>query len=60
MRDGPEAGLVLIAPLLDQGGLGHYRFAHAARPRPRSLNGTTPIAQIWAPVMEGATVAFLT
>ena len=31
MRDGPEAGLVLIAPLLDQGGLGHYRFAHAAK-----------------------------
>jgi RNA polymerase sigma-70 factor, ECF subfamily len=31
MRDGPEAGLVLIDPLLDQGGLGHYRLAHAAK-----------------------------
>jgi RNA polymerase sigma-70 factor, ECF subfamily len=31
MRDGPEAGLVLIAPLLDHGGLGHYRFAHSAK-----------------------------
>jgi RNA polymerase sigma-70 factor (ECF subfamily) len=31
MRDGPEAGLTLIAPLFDQGGLAHYRFAHAAK-----------------------------
>ena len=31
MRDGPEAGLVAIAPLLDQGGLGRYRLAHAAK-----------------------------
>lgn len=31
MRDGPEAGLALIEPLLDQGGLGRYRLAHAAK-----------------------------
>lgn len=31
MRDGPEAGLTLIDPLLDPGGLGRYRFAHAAK-----------------------------
>lgn len=31
MRDGPEAGLTLIEPLLDQGGLGRYRLAHAAK-----------------------------
>jgi RNA polymerase sigma-70 factor (ECF subfamily) len=31
MRDGPGAGLVLIEPLLDQGGLGRYHLAHAAK-----------------------------
>ncbi|HEX4171361.1 MAG TPA: DUF6596 domain-containing protein, partial [Acetobacteraceae bacterium] len=31
MRDGPEAGLVLIDPLLDHGGLGRYHLAHAAK-----------------------------
>ena len=31
MRDGPEAGLALIEPLIDQGGLGRYHLAHAAR-----------------------------
>ena len=31
MRDGPEAGLVLIDPLLDQRGLGRYHLAHAAK-----------------------------
>jgi RNA polymerase sigma-70 factor (ECF subfamily) len=31
MRDGPEAGLALIDPLLDVGGLGNYRLAHAAK-----------------------------
>jgi RNA polymerase sigma-70 factor (ECF subfamily) len=30
MRDGPEAGLALIDPLLS-GPLGHYRFAHATK-----------------------------
>jgi RNA polymerase sigma-70 factor, ECF subfamily len=31
MRDGPEAGLILIDPLLDQRGLGRYHLAHAAK-----------------------------
>jgi RNA polymerase sigma-70 factor (ECF subfamily) len=31
MRDGPEAGLALIEPLVDQGGLGRYHLAHAAK-----------------------------
>ena len=31
MRDGPEAGLVLVDALLDRGELGDYRLAHAAR-----------------------------
>jgi RNA polymerase sigma-70 factor (ECF subfamily) len=31
MRDGPEAGLDLIEPLLDTGVLGRYRLAHAAK-----------------------------
>jgi RNA polymerase sigma-70 factor, ECF subfamily len=31
MRDGPEAGLVLIDPLLDQRGLGRYHLSHAAK-----------------------------
>lgn len=31
MRDGPEAGLVLIEPLLEQGGLDRYHLAHAAK-----------------------------
>lgn len=31
MRDGPEAGLALIEPLLTQGGLDRYHLAHAAR-----------------------------
>jgi len=31
MRDGPLAGLALIEPLLDAGGLGAYHPAHAAR-----------------------------
>ena len=31
MRDGPEAGLALIEPLLGPGGLGRYRLAHAAK-----------------------------
>src|ERR1700733_1188024 len=31
MRDGPEAGCVLIDPLLDQRGLGRYHLAHAAK-----------------------------
>ncbi|MGH8222383.1 MAG: RNA polymerase sigma factor [Woeseiaceae bacterium] len=31
MRDGPEAGLALIDGLLDQGDLGDYHLAHAAR-----------------------------
>jgi RNA polymerase sigma-70 factor (ECF subfamily) len=31
MRDGPAAGLALVDALLDQGELGDYRLAHAAR-----------------------------
>ena len=31
MRDGPEAGLVLIDAILDRGDLGNYHLAHAAR-----------------------------
>ena len=31
MRDGPEAGVVLIDAILDRGDLGDYRLAHAAR-----------------------------
>ena len=31
MRDGPEAGLALIDPLLGPDGLDHYRLAHAAK-----------------------------
>jgi RNA polymerase sigma-70 factor (ECF subfamily) len=31
MRDGPGAGLALIEPLIDQGGLGRYHLAHAAK-----------------------------
>jgi RNA polymerase sigma-70 factor (ECF subfamily) len=31
MRDGPESGLALIEPLIDQGGLGRYHLAHAAK-----------------------------
>jgi RNA polymerase sigma-70 factor, ECF subfamily len=31
MRDGPEAGLVLIDPLLDPATLGRYCLAHAAK-----------------------------
>ncbi|MEP7068297.1 MAG: RNA polymerase sigma factor [Usitatibacter sp.] len=31
MRDGPEAGLVLIDAILDRGDLGEYHLAHAAR-----------------------------
>lgn len=31
MRDGPEAGLALIEPLIDQGDLGRYHLAHAAK-----------------------------
>jgi RNA polymerase sigma-70 factor (ECF subfamily) len=31
MRDGPEFGLALIEPLIEQGGLGRYHLAHAAR-----------------------------
>jgi RNA polymerase sigma-70 factor (ECF subfamily) len=31
MRDGPGAGLALIEPLLNQGGLGRYHLAHAAK-----------------------------
>ena len=31
MRDGPEAGLLLVDALLDRGELGDYRLAHAAR-----------------------------
>lgn len=31
MRDGPEAGLLAIEAVLEQGGLGDYHLAHAAR-----------------------------
>jgi RNA polymerase sigma-70 factor, ECF subfamily len=31
MRDGPEFGLALIEPLIEQGGLDRYHLAHAAR-----------------------------
>lgn len=31
MRDGPEAGLALIEPLLETGGLDRYHLAHAAK-----------------------------
>jgi RNA polymerase sigma-70 factor (ECF subfamily) len=31
MRDGPQAGLALIEPLLTANGLGRYHLAHAAR-----------------------------
>lgn len=31
MRDGPEAGLVLVDAILGRGDLGSYHFAHAAR-----------------------------
>jgi RNA polymerase sigma-70 factor (ECF subfamily) len=31
MRDGPEAGLVLIEAILERGELADYRPAHAAR-----------------------------
>ena len=31
MRDGPDAGLALIDPLLERGNLEDYHFAHAAR-----------------------------
>jgi RNA polymerase sigma-70 factor (ECF subfamily) len=31
MRDGPQAGLVLIDALLERGELGNYHLAHAAR-----------------------------
>ena len=31
MRDGPEAGLVLVDAILERGQLGSYHFAHAAR-----------------------------
>jgi RNA polymerase sigma-70 factor (ECF subfamily) len=31
MRDGPEAGLVLVDALLERGDLADYRFAHATR-----------------------------
>lgn len=31
MRDGPEAGLMLIDAILDQGALGQYHLAHAAK-----------------------------
>ena len=31
MRDGPEAGLALVGPLIEAGGLGHYHLAHAAQ-----------------------------
>jgi RNA polymerase sigma-70 factor (ECF subfamily) len=31
MRDGPGAGLALIEPLLNQGGLGRFHLAHAAK-----------------------------
>ena len=31
MRDGPEAGLVLIEAILERGDLADYRPAHAAR-----------------------------
>lgn len=31
MRDGPEAGLVLVEPLLDPASLGRYHLAHAAK-----------------------------
>ena len=31
MRDGPEAGLVLVDALLERGELTEYRLAHAAR-----------------------------
>ncbi|WP_127903675.1 RNA polymerase sigma factor [Solirhodobacter olei] len=31
MRDGPEAGLMLVEPLLEGGGLGRYHLAHAVK-----------------------------
>jgi RNA polymerase sigma-70 factor (ECF subfamily) len=31
MRDGPEAGLVLVDAILGRGDLGNYHLAHAAR-----------------------------
>ncbi|MCA9413575.1 MAG: tetratricopeptide repeat protein, partial [Candidatus Omnitrophica bacterium] len=31
MREGPEAGLVLVEEILDRGELAEYRLAHAAR-----------------------------
>ena len=31
MRDGPEAGLALVEPLLQGGELDRYRLAHAAK-----------------------------
>ena len=45
MRDGPEAGLVLIDPLLDQGGLGRYHLAHAAKADLLRRLGRLPEAQ---------------
>jgi RNA polymerase sigma-70 factor (ECF subfamily) len=31
MRDGPDAGLMLVDEILERGELREYRFAHAAR-----------------------------
>lgn len=31
MRDGPEAGLALVGPLIGTGGLDHYHLAHAVK-----------------------------
>jgi RNA polymerase sigma-70 factor (ECF subfamily) len=31
MRDGPEAGLVLVGPLIETGGLDRYHLAHAVK-----------------------------
>jgi RNA polymerase sigma-70 factor (ECF subfamily) len=46
MRDGPEAGLVLIEPLIDQGGLGRYHLAHAAKADLLRRLGRLPEAEV--------------
>jgi RNA polymerase sigma-70 factor (ECF subfamily) len=46
MRDGPEAGLALIDPLLHHGGLDHYRFAHAAKADLLRRLGRLPEARV--------------
>jgi RNA polymerase sigma-70 factor (ECF subfamily) len=45
MRDGPDAGLVVIDAILDRGDLLDYRPAHAARAELRRRLGRTEEAQ---------------